>query len=95
MGFGRNPYVSKAQDVELKAESAGDAASEIRIWLEAAHLWERAAAKEQPGKKRVQYEEAAQKARVNAENVEPPERGTAESVRHLRLIAESPPLRVA
>ncbi len=63
MGFGRNPFVVKAQAAQLKAEEAGDAGAEVRAWLEAAHLWERAAAKEQPGKKRSEYEAEANAAR--------------------------------
>lgn len=86
MSFGRNPHVVKAQEVELKAESAGDSASEVRLWLEAAHLWERAVTKEQPGKRRVQYEEAA---RVARERSEAPSSAVAESkpqANHLRLV---------
>lgn len=91
MSFGRNPYVSKAQDVELKAQGAvGDPASEVRLWREAAHLWERAVAKEQPGKRRVQYEEAARVARESADVVDVPQGPAATSqVRpagHLRLV---------
>ena len=67
MGFGRNPHVIKAQEAALKAEAAADAATGVRAWLEAAHLWERAAAKEQPGKWRAQYEEAAISARAQSE----------------------------
>ncbi len=46
MGFGRNPHVAKAEAAELKAQEAEDGGTEVRAWLEAAHLWERAAGKE-------------------------------------------------
>jgi hypothetical protein len=46
MGFGRNPHVAKAEAAEVKAQEATDVASEVRAYLEAAHLWDRAAAKE-------------------------------------------------
>jgi hypothetical protein len=46
MGFGRNPHVAKAEAAQAKAQEAKDVASEVRAYLEAAHLWDRAAAKE-------------------------------------------------
>ena len=67
MGFGRNPHVAKAEAAEAKAAEAKDAASETRAWLEAAHLWERAASKELEGKRRTQYEAAAGAARERSE----------------------------
>jgi hypothetical protein len=63
MGFGRNPHVAKAEAAEAKAQEAKDVASEVRAWLEAAHLWERAASKEVEGKRHAQYEANAQSAR--------------------------------
>lgn len=63
MGFGRNPHVAKAEAAELKAQEAEDGGTEVRAWLEAAHLWERAAGKELPGKKRDEYEGRANAAR--------------------------------
>jgi len=64
MGFGRNPFVQKAQVAEQKAEAAADPPSRVRAYREAAHEWDRAAEREPPGKKRVEYEEQA--ARVRA-----------------------------
>jgi hypothetical protein len=66
MGFGRNPHVAKARAVEDKAQEAKDAASAARAYLEAAHLWDRAAAREKPGKWRDQYEASAEAARERA-----------------------------
>lgn len=91
MSFGRNPFVAKAQDAELKADSAGDAVSEARLWFEAAHLWGRAAAKEQPGKRRAQYEEAERLARKKAETPASVTRSLVASeepqpAAHLRLV---------
>lgn len=87
MGFGRNPHVGKAQEAELKAQEAGDAASEVRAWLEAAHLWERAAAKEQPGKRRAEYEAAAVTAREHADAPSHTSEKTLDSVvSKLRLV---------
>ncbi len=63
MGFGRNPHVAKAEAAEAKAQEATDVASETRAYLEAAHLWERAAAKEKDGKRRTEYEARAAAAR--------------------------------
>ena len=56
MGFGRNPHVAKAEAAQAKAKEARDAASEVRAYREAAHLWDRAAAKEKVGKRRAEYE---------------------------------------
>ena len=67
MGFGRNPYVPKAQAAEEKARAAGDDASRTRAWREAAHEWERAAEREPAGKRRVEYEANAARARELAE----------------------------
>jgi hypothetical protein len=63
MGFGQNPHVAKAEAAEARAQEATDAASASRAYLEAAHLWERAAAKEKEGKRRTEYEAKAQAAR--------------------------------
>ncbi|MBI5488813.1 MAG: hypothetical protein HY905_15870 [Deltaproteobacteria bacterium] len=63
MGFGRNPHVAKAQAAQAKAQEATDVISEVRAYLEAAHLWDRAAAKEQDGKRRAEYEANAAAAR--------------------------------
>ena len=68
MAFGKNPHVAKAQAAEQKAEVAADPASETRAWLEAAHLWERAADKEQPGKRQTEYLNSAQAARDRSDS---------------------------
>jgi hypothetical protein len=59
MSFGKNPYVAKAQAAELKAEEAPDPTAQARAYREAAHEWERAAGREPPGKRRVEYEQNA------------------------------------
>jgi hypothetical protein len=59
MSFGRNPHVAKALAAEQKAETADDAHAASRNYLEAAHLWDRAAAREKPGKQRSEYEQNA------------------------------------
>ena len=63
MGFGRNPYMDKAEAAQARAQEVKDVASEARAYLEAAHLWERAAAKEKAGKRRDAYEANAEAAR--------------------------------
>jgi len=67
MGFGRNPHVAKAEAAQAKAEEAKDVASEVRAYREAAHLWDRAAAKEKDGKRRTEYEANAEAARERAD----------------------------
>jgi hypothetical protein len=71
MSFGRNPHVPKAQAAEQKAQDAPDAPARARAWREAAHQWDRAAEREQPGKRRVEYEGNAVRARELAEGKEP------------------------
>lgn len=73
MGFGRNPYVSKAQLAEQKAADAVDDASRVRALREAAHEWDRAAEREKPGRTRDQYEKNALKNRNAADGEAPPE----------------------
>lgn len=68
MGFGRNPYVPKAQAAELKAEEASDEAARARHYHEAAHEWDRAASREKPGKARSEYEDHAKRTRELADN---------------------------
>lgn len=68
MSFGKNPYVAKAQAAELKAEESLDRGARERARREAAHEWERAAARETPGKRRTLYLESAEKNRSLAEN---------------------------
>lgn len=59
MSFGRNPYLAKAQAAELKASDAPDPIAQARAYREAAHEWDRAASREPPGKRRVEYEQSA------------------------------------
>ena len=75
MSFGRNPHVPKAQAAEQKARDAGDDVARIRAFREAAHLWDRAAEREQPGSRRTEYEAKATRAREIAD-------GAAEDGRH-------------
>ncbi len=76
MGFGKNPFVPKAQAAEQKAADAPDEASRVRALRDAAHQWDRAAEREKPGKQRTEYEAAAERDRVLADGGEeeaPPE----------------------
>ena len=63
MGFGRNPYVAKAQAAEQKAGDAPEGESRVRAFREAAHEWDRAAEREPPGKRRLEYEGNAARVR--------------------------------
>ena len=63
MGIGRNPFVAKAEAALAKAQDASDVGSEVRAYLEAAHLWDRAAAREKEGKRRAEYDANAEAAR--------------------------------
>ena len=63
MGFGRNPYVPKAQVAEQKAQDATDDRARSVAYNEAAREWERAAEREKPGKTRTEYEGNAVKNR--------------------------------
>lgn len=67
MSFGRNPHVAKAQAAEQKAELATDHLARERAYREAAHLWERAATREQPGKRKTEYEGNAERLRALAD----------------------------
>ncbi len=73
MSFGRNPHVVKAQAAEQKAEQATDDASRARAFREAAHLWDRAAERENPGAKRTEYEGNAVRNRERADGDAPTE----------------------
>lgn len=73
MGFGRNPYVPKAQAAEQKAASAPDDAARARAHREAAHEWDRAGERETPGKRRQEYERNAARNRELADEGAPPE----------------------
>ena len=59
MSFGRNPHVAKATLAEQKAQDAPDQNAKERAFREAAHLWDRAAEREKPGKQRTVYEQNA------------------------------------
>jgi len=67
MSFGKNPHVAKAQAAEQKAADAADAPARAMAFREAAHQWDRAAAREQPGKRRSEYEQHAERNRQLAE----------------------------
>ncbi len=67
MGFGKNPYVAKAQAAEQKAADAEDESTRARAYRDAAHQWDRAAEREKPGKFRAEYEENATKNRELAD----------------------------
>jgi hypothetical protein len=56
MGFGKNPHVAKAVTAEQKATEATDDGSRIRALRDAAHQWDRAAERENPGARRTEYE---------------------------------------
>ena len=88
MGFGRNPHVAKAEAAQAKAQEATDVASEVRAYLEAAHLWDRAAAKEKEGKRRTEYEANAEAARERStaatQKAEPSPAAVAEQLKVLR-----------
>ncbi len=71
MGFGRNPYVPKAQAAEQKALDAQDDETRARAYRDAAHQWDRAAEREKPGKYRTEYEKNALRNRDLADG-EPP-----------------------
>ena len=71
MGFGRNPYVPKAQLAEQKATDAPDDASRRRAHRDAAHQWDRAAERERPGKQRDEYERNAERNRCIADDETP------------------------
>jgi hypothetical protein len=63
MAFGRNPHVPKAQAAEQRATEAPDEHSTARAYLDAARLWDRAAEREKPVPKRIEYEQNAERVR--------------------------------
>lgn len=67
MSFGKNPHLPKAQAAEQKAADAVDQPARVLAYREAAHQWDRAAARENPGKKRAEYEANAERNRALAE----------------------------
>ncbi len=71
MGFGNNPFVSKAQSAEQRAQDAADGGARERAWRDAGRLWERAAERENDPKRRASYEAKAQRARDAADGPSP------------------------
>jgi hypothetical protein len=67
MTFGRNPHEAKALAAEQKAVDATDDIARTAAYREAAHQWDRAAGKEKPGKRRVEYEANAERNRQLAD----------------------------
>jgi hypothetical protein len=70
MSFGKNPHPPKAQAAEQKAADALDQRARVLAYREAAHQWDRAASRENPGKKRTEYEQHAARNRDLAESDE-------------------------
>lgn len=68
MSFGRNPHVPKAEVAEQKATDAADSSARAGAYREAARQWERAAARESPGKRRDEYEQKAARNRALADS---------------------------
>jgi len=83
VSFGRNPFVAKAQAAEQKAADATDAIARVAAYRDAAHQWDRAAAKEKPGKTRDEYLASAEKNRMLADEDDAPTE---------RLVAKKVPL---
>ena len=77
MSFGKNPHVAKAEAAEQKAEAAGDTIARVAAFREAAHQWERAAAREQQPKRRTEYEANAERNRAAADDAESEETSRA------------------
>jgi hypothetical protein len=73
MSFGKNPHLPKAQAAEQKAADATDLHARTLAYREAAHQWDRAAARENPGKKRTEYEQNAERNRALADGEGAPE----------------------
>lgn len=67
MSFGKNPYVAKAEAAELKAADATDDRARELAYRDAAHLWDRAAEREKPGKRRDEYSANAERNRALAD----------------------------
>ena len=67
MGFNQNPFVAKATAAVQKAEAARDSGARAQAWLEAAHLWERAADREKNAKRVTEYQKNAEVAREASE----------------------------
>ncbi len=67
MGFGRNPYVAKAEAAEQKASAARDDGAREQAWREAGRQWERAADRETDDRRRQEYTGKAEAARATAD----------------------------
>lgn len=67
MSFGRNPHVPKALAAEQKAADALDRPARELAYREAGRQWDRAAERENPGKKRTEYEQNAERNRALAD----------------------------
>lgn len=68
MGFGKNPFVAKAETAEQKATETSDDSTRTRALRDAAHQWDRAAEREKPGSKaRTEYEAHAERCRAAAD----------------------------
>jgi hypothetical protein len=83
VGFGRNPYIAKAQAAEQKAVDAPDDAARTRAYREAAHEWDRAADRERPGKQRDELQRNATRNRALADGEAPDDEGDAGPDRNL------------
>jgi hypothetical protein len=83
MSFGKNPHVPKAQAAEQKAADASDHHARTLAYREAAHQWDRAASRENPGKKRSEYEANAERNRSLANDDTPEAPTQAEPPSHL------------
>ncbi len=70
MTFGRNPHLLKAQAAEQRALDAPDAPARVLAYRDAAHQWERAAAREASGKRRAEYEQHAARNRELADEAD-------------------------
>lgn len=75
MSFGKNPHVTKALAAEQKATEAADEIARVSAHRDAAHQWDRAASREIPGKRRIEYEANAARNRARADG--DPEVGAA------------------
>jgi hypothetical protein len=86
MSFGKNSHVPKAQAAEQKARDASDDHSRAVAYREAGHLWDRAAERESPGKRRSEYERNAARTRALADGGEPEEDGGADGALNPKLL---------
>ena len=95
MSFGKNPHVAKAQAAEQKAADAVDRPARQLAYREAGHQWDRAAARENPGKKRTEYEQSAERNRALAdggeEGTDAEDPATAGAASHDGQTPASPP----